>query len=88
MRSHGPSVFCWNLREFPAEDLAKQGITVLSPDDDYLCGLLDADPDPVMETLSLMARSKRRPPMTRSDLLERLAAAGARSFAEAAARHL
>jgi predicted nucleic acid-binding protein len=80
-------IVTWNLRDFPAVPLAKQGVTVQTPDD-YLCGLLDSDPDLVMETLTFMAQSKRRPPMTRADLLERLAGAGARGFAAAAARRL
>lgn len=80
-------IVTWNLRDFPAEPLAQHGIAVQTPDT-YLCELLDTDREPVMETLAFMAQSKRRPPMTRTNLLERLDRAGVPGFATAAAKIL
>ncbi|MFD8145774.1 PIN domain-containing protein [Streptomyces sp. NPDC059708] len=71
----------WNLSDFPAGAMARLGVAVVDPDT-YLCRLHEEVPDEVAATLARLAAEKRNPPMTRHDLLARLAKAGVTRFAE------
>ena len=75
------TIVTWNHADFPAEALASHGVRVCTPDD-YLCGLLDAWPDEVLDTAVRLAGEKRRPPMTPVDLTSLLAKAGVPAFAQ------
>ncbi|MEU7901737.1 hypothetical protein [Actinoplanes sp. NPDC049118] len=50
--------------------------------DDYLCGLLDAWPGEILDTVVRMAGEKSRPPMTPADLADSLSKAGVPAFAQ------
>jgi predicted nucleic acid-binding protein len=75
------AIVTWNLADFPAEDLASHGVRVCTPDD-YLCDLLDAWPDEVLDSVVRLAGEKRHPPMTPVDLTNSLAKAGVPAFAQ------
>ena len=75
------AIVTWNRADFPAEALAAHRLRVCTPDD-YLCDLLDAWPDDVLETVVRLAGEKRRPPMTPLDLTNFFAKAGAPAFAQ------
>jgi predicted nucleic acid-binding protein len=75
------TIVTWNQADFPAEILATHGVRVCTPDA-YLCELLDAWPDEVLSTVVRLAREKRRPPMTPTDLTNLIAKAGVPVFAE------
>jgi predicted nucleic acid-binding protein len=75
------AIVTWNHADFPVEELASRGVRVCTPDD-YLCDLLDAWPDEVLDAVLRLAGEKRRPPMTPVDLTNLLANAGVRAFAQ------
>lgn len=72
-------IVTWNLKDFPAEALARHGLEVLDPDT-YLCRLFGQFPDEVGATLVRLAGGKRRPPMSTADLLDALDKAGVPRF--------
>jgi predicted nucleic acid-binding protein len=69
------AIVTWNHADFPAEALAVYRVRVCTPDD-YLCSLLDAWPDDVLNSVIRLAGEKRHPPMTPLDLTNLLAKAG------------
>lgn len=73
------AIVTWNLADFPAEALASHDVRVCVPDD-YLCELLEAWPDEVLDVVVRLAGEKRRPPMTPVDLTTLLAKAGVPTF--------
>jgi predicted nucleic acid-binding protein len=75
------TIVTWNQADFPAEALAAHRVRVCTPDD-YLCDLLDAWPDEILDTVVRLAGEKRRPPMTPADLINLLAKAGVPAFAQ------
>ena len=75
------AIVTWNLADFPASELASQGVRVCTPDD-YLCDLLEAWPDEVLNSVVRLAGEKRRPPMTAIDLTNSLAKAGVPAVAQ------
>jgi hypothetical protein len=75
------AIVTWNHADFPAEALATHQVRVCGPDD-YLCELLDAWPDEVLDTVVRLASEKRRPPMTPVGLTSLLAKAGVPTFAD------
>jgi predicted nucleic acid-binding protein len=75
------AIVTWDHADFPAEALASHGVRVCTPDD-YLCDLLGAWPDEVLDTVVRLAGEKRRPPMTPVDLTNLLAKAGVPAFAQ------
>ena len=58
----------------------KHAITIVDPDE-YLCGLYEEFPDEVLATITRLAASKRRPPMTPAELVDALERAGVNEFA-------
>ncbi len=75
------AIVTWNLADFPASELASHGVRVCTPDD-YLCDLLEAWPDEVLNSVVRLADEKRRPPMTAIDLTDSLAKAGVPAVAQ------
>lgn len=73
--------------DFPAEPLAKFGVSVRRPDD-YLCGLLHDHPDDIANIIIDMAASRQHPPTTPPEILDALARAGAILFAARMRNHL
>jgi|SRR5579885_2546832 len=69
-----------DLRDFPAEPLARLGVGVRTPDD-YLNELFDEHADTVARVVEQMAAGRRRPPMTVDEVLNALAGAGVPHFA-------
>ena len=74
-----------NLRDFPDEVLAPLGIAVVDPDD-FLLDQLDLAPRVVLEVIRDQAAHTRRPPLTPTDLIARLARCGVPSFADEVSR--
>ncbi|MGJ5590859.1 PIN domain-containing protein [Micrococcus lylae] len=76
-----------NLKDFPREVVESFDIEVQSPDE-FFMNQLDLDPARVMTALAAQAGATRNPPLTVSDVLERLVRCGAPLFAEAARAQL
>ena len=76
-----------NLKDFPREVVESFDIEVQSPDE-FFMNQLDLDPARVMTALAAQAGATRNPPLTVSDVLERLVPCGAPLFAEAARAQL
>jgi len=81
------AIVTWNQADFPTEALAGYRMRVCTPDD-YLCDLLDAWPDEVLDTVVRLAGEKRNPPMTPVDLTNVFAKAGVPAFAQRLQRRL
>jgi predicted nucleic acid-binding protein len=81
------AIVTWNQADFPAEALAAHRVRVCIPDD-YLCDLLHAWPDEVLDTVVRLAGEKRHPPMSPVDLINLLAKAGVPAFAQRLQRRL
>jgi hypothetical protein len=64
-----------NTADFPAEALAELGVAVRAPDD-YLCELLEAHGDALLDVVAEMAEDRRNPAMTVEDVLDALARCG------------
>ena len=64
-----------NVKDFPATALVAHDIMAIPPDD-FLCGLLADDPQPVLEALAADRASLRNPPMTAETYLAALEHAG------------
>jgi predicted nucleic acid-binding protein len=64
-----------NIRDFPAETLAKYSIEAQTADE-FLDGLLDLSPGRVVEALTSQAAELKNPPMTVDDILATLAQLG------------
>ncbi len=67
--------------------MKNHGVTVVNPDV-YLCSLYTEFPAEVLETITRLAASKRRPPMTPSGIIDALDAAGLVQFASRIRPHL
>ncbi|MGC4805089.1 PIN domain-containing protein [Micromonospora sp. DT233] len=77
-----------NLRDFPEDALAPYGIEALHPDD-FLCALLDAVPDQVVEIITQQAEATGRggrPRLTVDNILGGLAGCRVTRFAHRVAR--
>jgi hypothetical protein len=64
-----------NLKDFPPAAVADFGIIIVGQDD-FLSGLLELYPDPVLDALRRQASRYRREPRTVTDLLNVLASPG------------
>lgn len=73
-------IVTWNLPDFESSYLKAHAVTVTDPDS-YLCALFEDAPDEVIATVRRMAARKRRPPMSPTDILDRLDKAGVHEFA-------
>ena len=74
----------WNLRHFPEEVVAVNGIEVLSPDD-LLCRLLSLSLQETRQAVEALRISLRTPPYSWQGLLERFGQVGLVQIAEALA---
>jgi hypothetical protein len=84
--SVAPSVLLTaNLVDFPGEDLTPRRVRVEHPDD-YFTTLLDLHPEEVRQIIEEMSGHRRRPPMTRDEVVAALERAGLSAFAEAVLR--
>jgi hypothetical protein len=68
-----------NLSDFPKDELATFGVTVVGPDD-YLQDLFAVHAAETIDAISKMAEKRTRPPATKADILDALEKAGAPSF--------
>jgi predicted nucleic acid-binding protein len=85
MRRKADAIITANVRDFPDETLAPLEIAVVHPDD-FLLDQLDLAPRVVLDALREQAAHTRKPPLTPTDLLTRLARAGVPAFADEARR--
>jgi predicted nucleic acid-binding protein len=76
-----------NIRDFPNESCAQYCIEPMTPDD-FLCDLLDLDPDRMIEVLGTIASRRKMPPKTLEDLLEAVRRSNCPAFADAVRERL
>lgn len=81
------AIITWNLSDFRSNFLQTNKVRVVDPDS-YLCDLLADLPGEVLATVTRLAASKRRPPMTPSDIASALERAGVKEFAQRVHVHL
>lgn len=81
IRGRADAIVTANLADFPAELLDPLGIGVVGPDE-FLLDQLDLAPRVVIEAIREQAEHTRRPPLTPTDLIARLARCGVPSFAD------
>jgi excisionase family DNA binding protein len=74
------SLVTWNGKDFDCGFTRKHAIRIVDPDE-YLCSLYEQFPDEVLATITRLAASKRRPPMTPAELVDALERAGVNEFA-------
>jgi excisionase family DNA binding protein len=77
----------WNGKDFDCGFTRKHRIRIVDPDE-YLCGLCEEFPDEVLATITRLAASKHRPPMTPVELVSALDRAGVNEFASRVRSHL
>ena len=70
----------WNDKHFNCGFSRRNTLRIMNPDE-YLCALYEELPDEVLVTISRLAASKRRPPMTPVELVNALDRAGVKEFA-------
>ncbi|MHB1008447.1 MAG: hypothetical protein ACYC1E_04205 [Propionibacteriaceae bacterium] len=87
LRGRADMIVTANLRDFPVESVGDVGLEVQHPDD-FLLDQLDLEPDRTMASLHRQSAAMKRPDVTTSALLERLARCGVPGFASEAAHQL
>jgi len=85
MRGRADAIVTANVRDFPDEILEPLGIASVTPDT-FLLAQLDLAPRIVLDALREQAAHTRRPPLTPTDRLARLARVGVPEFADEASR--
>lgn len=70
-----------NLKDYRAAPIAAAAVAVMTADD-FLCELLARRPAATAESFARAASRKRNPPMTATELADRIAGAGAAGFAQ------
>lgn len=85
LRGHADVIVTANLVDFPDRALRPLGLVAVDPDD-FLLDQLDLAPRVVLDVIREQAAHTRNPPLTATDLLTRLARAGAPTFADEAGR--
>ena len=70
-----------NTGDFSTEQLGRHGVSVRTPADEYLVGLLRRRPTAVQQSIVRLASHRTRPSITPCELVERISRAGAVSFA-------
>ncbi|MDR1265862.1 MAG: PIN domain-containing protein [Propionibacteriaceae bacterium] len=76
-----------NLKHYQSPKLAEHGVRVMTADD-YLCELLRQRPEAVTDSFIATANARTRPPVTPDELADRIAGAGAPTFAARVRRRL
>jgi hypothetical protein len=69
-----------NLRHWQSAAMRDAGVEVMTADD-YLCRLMMRNPESAKESFVATAEARRRPPVTPSELADRIEAAKAEKFA-------
>lgn len=87
LRGRADAIVTANIRDFPAFVMDTLGVAVVAPDD-FLLDQLDLAPKIVIDALREQAAHTRRPPLTPTDLLARLARAGVPAFADEVSRRI
>ena len=77
----------WDDKDFNCDFIKKHAVTVVNPDV-YLCSLYNEFPAEILDTITRLAAGKRHPPMTPSDIVDALDAAGVGEFASQIRPHL
>ncbi len=85
LRGRADTIVTANVRDYPDEVLAPLGIAVVHPDA-FLLDQLHLAPRVVLEVLREQTANTRRPPLTPTDLIARLARAGVPAFADEVGR--
>lgn len=73
-------IVTFNLKDFPAEQLAKIGLAARHPDT-FLVSLAENQPEKAVKAMIELVASKRHPPRTMSEELDRLESSGMPEFA-------
>jgi hypothetical protein len=81
------SLVTWNHKDVDCGFTRKHAIRIMDPNE-YLCALYEEFPDEVLATITRLAASKRRPPMTPVELVNALDRAGVNEFASLVRSHL
>ncbi|WP_347257298.1 PIN domain-containing protein [Methylocaldum sp.] len=71
IRSHSSLIVTFNLKDFPARELAKYDIEAIHPDD-FILDLFDLDASKVLEAAASHRRSLKHPAKTVEDYLDTL----------------
>lgn len=82
-----PTIVTFNLKDFPANELARHHVVAVHPDE-FVLAAIGRDTDAVLDVVEEQRASLRRPPATMEQLLDRLAEQGLRASIEAIRRHL
>jgi excisionase family DNA binding protein len=77
----------WNNKDFDCGFTRKHVLRIVGPNE-YLCSLHEEFPGELLETITRLAASKRRPPMTPAELVNALDRAGVNEFASLIRSHL
>jgi predicted nucleic acid-binding protein len=72
IHAHAEAIVTFNLKDFPADALARYGIVAEHPDV-FLCRLHGDNPDILLTILREQAAGLRKPPLTIGDVLDTLA---------------
>lgn len=83
VRGNAAAIVTDNITDFPRDALSPWGLHAVTSDD-FLLDVLDLNPHRGIACLIEMSERRRRPPLTVSDLLDRLEQAGAPRFAREA----
>lgn len=75
------ALLTWDTKGFPVEPLAARGLRVTDPDT-YLSEIATEFAEDVAHSITELARTKTRPPMTSDDILDALTRAGLAAFPE------
>jgi len=77
IHSRANAIVTFNLRHFPAAELAPHGIVAVEPDE-FANYLLDLDEDAVLEALTKMRKRLKNPSMSAAGFVNSLERAGLR----------
>jgi hypothetical protein len=72
------SIVTFNLKDFPAIELARYNVVAMHPDE-FVLAAIRRDADGVIEVVEEQRASLRRPPATTEQLLDRLTEQGLRA---------
>jgi predicted nucleic acid-binding protein len=81
------SLVTWNNKDFNCGFTRRHAIRIVDPNE-YLCILHEEFPEEVLATITRLAASKRRPPMTPVELVDALDRAGVNEFISLVRSHL
>lgn len=82
IRANAEIIVTFNLRDFPDDSVVAYGIHAIHPDD-FLLDQLDLFPEITIRAVEILAEGYEAPPMSTSEYLQKLIAAGAPKFAAA-----